>query len=108
MPDRPNLRFGKKKGIRRNRQNWQGYYMIYSPNHPFCNSKGYVREHRLVMEKYLGRYLDKKEIVHHMNGDRTDNRLENLQVMSQSEHVKLEQKEGKVHILRGNNFKLIR
>ena len=46
-------------------------------------------EHRLVMEKYLNRFLNKNEIVHHVNGDPIDNRIENLQVVTKSEHVKI-------------------
>lgn len=54
-----------------------------SPDDPlFCmaNSQGYTPEHRYVMAKYLDRPLRKEETVHHINGDRTDNRLENLQL----------------------------
>ncbi len=50
--------------------------------------KQQVKEHRYVMEQYLGYQLDPKEIVHHRNGDKTDNRIENLVVMSQAEHMK--------------------
>lgn len=45
--------------------------------------------HRVVMEESLGRKLLPGEIVHHINGDKHDNRPENLEVMSQSEHIKL-------------------
>jgi hypothetical protein len=61
----------------RNR-NLDGYILVYKPNHPFCTKDRYVREHRLIMEKQIGRYLHKWEIVHHINGVRDDNRPENL------------------------------
>ncbi len=46
-------------------------------------------QHRIVIEKHLGRKLKKKEQVHHLNRDRTDNRIENLTVMLRSEHARL-------------------
>lgn len=58
-----------------------GYVLIYSPEHPKGKSNGYVHEHRLVMEKQLGRYLEKTESVHHKNGIKDDNRLQNLELM---------------------------
>jgi len=64
-----------------------GYNLIYSNNHPNKDSTGYVREHRLVMEKVLGRYLNKDEVVHHLNGIKGDNRLENLELMTKAEHI---------------------
>jgi len=57
--------------------NERGYVRIYSPKHP--NSvKNYVYEHRLVMEKHLGRKLKKSEVVHHINEDTKNNKISNL------------------------------
>lgn len=67
-----------------------GYIKIYSPNHPNKDKQNTVKEHRLVMEKHIGRYLTGKEVVHHINGIKGDNRIENLFLCaSNSEHRKL-------------------
>jgi len=66
-----------------------GYILIRALNHPFADKQGYVRRSRLVAEKYLNRYLTKKEVVHHINGDITDDRPENLYVFPSSQaHLK--------------------
>ena len=68
------------------RINNKGYILIHSPEHPACknNKRKYVGEHRLIMEKHLGRYLKSDESVHHKNGIKTDNRLENLELWGKS------------------------
>lgn len=67
-----------------------GYITILMPEHPYCNKKGYVRKHRLVMEAHIGRVLLPTEVVHHINGIRTDNRIENLMLFNScGEHQRL-------------------
>lgn len=57
-----------------------GYVFVQRPEHPNANNKGYVREHRLVMEQKIGRLLESNETVHHINGNKDDNRPENLEL----------------------------
>lgn len=69
-----------------------GYVMVKCPNHPFKDVGGYVAEHRLVMEAHLGRYLTRKEVVHHKNKIIDDNRLENLELLpDEAAHRRLHQ-----------------
>jgi hypothetical protein len=64
----------------------RGYVKVYSPTHPNKDSRNRVAEHRLVMEQHLGRYLERNEQVHHKNGNRTDNRIENLELVIMRNH----------------------
>ena len=60
--------------------------VLIGPGYPGADATGYIREHRLAMHEALGRSLAPNEVVHHINGIRSDNRVENLVVMTRSEH----------------------
>lgn len=66
-----------------------GYIYVFVPGHPMATVEGYVMEHVLVMEKAIGRYITRDEVVHHKNHKRDDNRLENLELMTFKEHARL-------------------
>lgn len=65
-----------------------GYVYIYMPDHPRAHN-GYISEHRHVMEMHMGDLWDASLDVHHKNGDKQDNRIENLVALTHSEHLRL-------------------
>ena len=75
------------------RKSSEGYVGIYvypdDPLYPMADKAGYIYEHRLLMARMLGRCLDHTEIVHHLNGIRDDNRIENLELMPDRKHRRL-------------------
>lgn len=79
------IRPSKFGGHRKERTD--GYISVYAPTHPGHTSEGYVMEHRLIMEEHIGRFLADNEVVHHINRNRKDNRIENLKLMTASEHM---------------------
>lgn len=77
------------KGGRNNHS--AGYCYILMHSHPFCNCRGYIFEHRLIVEKFINRFLTQNEMVHHINKIKDDNRPENLMAFnSNSAHIRFE------------------
>ena len=66
----------------------KGYFWILNHDHPRCTPRGYVKRAWLVMEEKLGRYLKPGEIVHHIDGDKLNDDLENLMVTDRRRHAR--------------------
>lgn len=90
---------------------WHGYVLVDARDHPFSNKDGYVLEHRLVIEECLRteepgssclvtlgnkRYLDPDLVVHHVDGVKDNNGLDNLVVLTVEEHTHLHHGQGDI------------
>ena len=64
----------------------QDYATVRVPGHPRVWGNGHIYEHRFIMERHLGRFLQSSEIVHHKNGIKMDNDITNLELMSRAQH----------------------
>lgn len=77
----------------KNARDLNGYRVVYEPKHQHAmtsaNWYGYVYEHIKIAEAFLGRALKKNEVVHHLDGNKSNNRRSNLLVLLRSEHFKL-------------------
>lgn len=71
-----------------------GYIVVLAPDHPHAGNYGYVYEHLLIWEQHNGKLPDNMHI-HHLNGIKNDNRIENLVAINPSEHHKLHQAQAK-------------
>jgi len=75
------------KGVRKM---WNGRMMEKSPNHPYRIGKtAKVLEHRRIVERYLGRFLDPDEIIHHCDGNPLNNNIDNLELITEKEHNRI-------------------
>lgn len=69
-----------------------GYRRVSMPDHPNAGKRGEILEHRLVMSTYLGRPLLSEEHVHHKDGNKLNNDISNLEIISLEEHSRLHAK----------------
>src|SRR3990167_1099166 len=96
----------KLRKPRRLRATVGGYIVLYNKTHPFRGKNNIVFGHRIVVEKFIGRYLRRDEIVHHINEVKTDNRLSNLFICSRGYHAFLHKSKPCIRVK--SNLKLFR
>ncbi|MBK8424388.1 MAG: HNH endonuclease [Elusimicrobia bacterium] len=69
-----------------------GYLVELCPWHPYATKAGYVPQHRLVIERHIGRFLKPNEHVHHRDNSKTNNHIDNLELLTEHDHLSLHAK----------------
>lgn len=93
ISERNSCNYNGMNGYGHTKEHNKCYILAYAPKHPHAHKDGYVMLHTIIMERHIGRYLNDDEVVHHVNHDRKDNRLENLQLMKKKAHMSMHMKE---------------
>ena len=81
--------------MKRKFTNKQGYVKVSRPIHPKANSAGYVSEHTLAAQQKYRREVRPNEVVHHRDGDKSNNHWSNLEIMTRSQHAKTHRRDKK-------------
>ena len=86
----------------KNRVDRNGYWYVHTKGHPNASKQNYVAEHHLIMEEKLGHYIEDGYVVHHIDENKKNNDISNLQYMTDSDHKSLHARK------RGKNGRFIK
>lgn len=86
ISERNSCNYNGLNGYGHTKKQSRGYILAYAPKHPHAHKDGYVMLHTILMERAIGRYLAPDEVVHHINHNRDDNKIENLLLMKKKDH----------------------
>lgn len=100
ISERNSCNYNGLNGYGHTKKHNKGYVVAYVPKHPRAHKDGYQMLHTILVERQIGRYLSDDEVVHHINHNREDNRIENLQLMKKKDHMSMHMK--KRHAQRRN------
>lgn len=93
ISERNSCNYNGLNGYGHTKRHNSGYVLAYVPQHPHAHKDGYVMLHTVLIERALGRYLNANEVVHHINHNKADNRIENLLLMDKKEHMAMHMRE---------------